>query len=232
MVALRDSQHSPSPHSECEAFTERTWEAQCQKTLERLKGLDIENPLSNQLDESTSTSLTESGRLKHFQWAWNQLELLTSINTLHRHLASSERKASAKNEPAIQNNAVANEIAAIMQDLRYNNLVQYLPGSTVALLVPVIATLMLNMRSVHERALAFQHFYQCMRVLDALGDTYFYAHTVREFFEDALGYGAIPAFDSAASVPSIVRYLLTREEENSLEAVWFKPGRQTVSHAI
>lgn len=134
---------------------------------------------------------------------------------------ASAPEASATHASAAQNCQVSIEIATIIQDLHQANLVLYLPATAVAFLVPVLGTLVLNMRSASFslRIGAFQRFYQCMRALDTLGKTYFSAQTVRLFFEGILGCGGSRLADVAAANPAFVRDLLTQHEVESLFSV-------------
>lgn len=222
----RDQQISPpspeSPNSQAgEEYTDCSWEEQCQKTLEGLHDLYATIVTTNHPEKSNSESSSQVGRLTYIQCAWNQLELLASISTVHRQLMASAPEASATHASAAQNFQVSIEIATIIQDLHQANLVPYLPATAVALLVPVLGTLVLNMRSASFslRIGAFQRFYQCMRALDTLGETYFSAQTVRLFFEGILGCGGSRLADVAAANPAFVRDLLTQHEVESLFSV-------------
>lgn len=228
-LTFSDFTSAPSPSSavleDCKEYTDSAWKGQSQKMLEVLQNLSttIHTTAYRPEEPSSGTSSQQKDKLRYLQCTWNQLELLTSISTIHRQLimTSSAPKGSAaeSTSSAAQNTQVVIEIANIIQDLHQRNLILYLPGTAIALLVPVLINLLSNMRSAScpTRTAAFQKFYQCMRVLDTLGETYFFAQTVRGFFEDALGYcGGERSISGAAAIPACVRDLFTQDEVESL----------------
>ncbi|EAW24605.1 fungal specific transcription factor domain-containing protein [Aspergillus fischeri NRRL 181] len=147
----------------------------------------------------------------------NRLPLISleefNIGTLHREAGSPRFQGLSL--PRAQYGQVICEMPSILQDLNQLGLVQYLPTSTVALLVPVLARLVLDFKANNGcmGIETFERFYQGMQVLGTLGDIYSFAVTVRRFFEGTLHGGKQGS--SYVSMPSAIRNLLTKKEQDA-----------------
>ncbi|RHZ49044.1 fungal specific transcription factor domain-containing protein [Aspergillus thermomutatus] len=183
---------------------------------EAFQGLEAwckELPVELQYEPLRSEDLGHATKLLHVQRAWIRVIFLATIGTLHREAGSPRFQGLSL--PRAQYGQVICEMSSILQDLNQLGLVQYLPTTTVALLVPVLARLVLDFKA-NTGCMGietFERFYQGMQVLGTLGDVYSSAVTVRRFFEGTLHGGKQGS--SYVSMPSAIRNLLTKKEQDA-----------------
>jgi hypothetical protein len=160
------------------------------------------------LDHATTT------RFLHVQRSWIRVLFLATIGTLHRQSMAIQRKdpsSPSLNHLHPQYDAVTSQIASILQELNQLCLVQHLPTTTVALLVPVLLrqVLVFGTHTGPAQVEAFELFYKAMQVLGTLGDVYSCAGVVRRFFEETLRGGGV-------AIPTAIQSLLTEDECGAL----------------
>ncbi|KAG2002723.1 hypothetical protein GB937_009593 [Aspergillus fischeri] len=181
----------------------------------RLSGKELASNFARLLQRSMEGSVPGFGSCHklHVQRAWIRVIFLATIGTLHREAGSPRFQGLSL--PRAQYGQVICEMPSILQDLNQLGLVQYLPTSTVALLVPVLARLVLDFKANNGcmGIETFERFYQGMQVLGTLGDIYSFAVTVRRFFEGTLHGGKQGS--SYVSMPSAIRNLLTKKEQDA-----------------
>lgn len=119
--------------------------------------------------------------------AWLKLVFLTAYRVLHEqtHSTSREERDNEKVRLAIQ------QIAMIAEDLDRLNQTRTLPSSSVGILLPVLPILMTDIKRApsEECAVSFRFFYQCIKVLETLGETYVLAEITASFFQSVLAEG-------------------------------------------
>ncbi|KAL3450262.1 fungal-specific transcription factor domain-containing protein [Aspergillus insuetus] len=177
VLALRDAQgttpSSPGliPPSRCSI----------EETARRLERWSNELPVRVQYAPLRAEDLDfATTRLLHVQRSWIRVLFLATIGTLHRQgLSSATIHSHGRSSPALNRlhphyESVANEIPSILQELNQLCLVQHLPTTTVALLVPVLLrqVLVFGTHTGPAQVEAFELFYKAMQVLGTLGDVY------------------------------------------------------------
>lgn len=186
-----------------------TWTEQFGKTLE---GLHMWRARTSwELDSlGLSKEAGQYSNVAHVHIAWVRLVFLATLSTLYRQNASINMPVEGISGES--NRQVLGEISSITQELHALGLVQLLPTTIVALLVPVLAMHFADLRSSCRtmQMTGFQSFYRCMAVLASLKDTYSSAIAVHRFFENSLDN--IGNVSSSRVVPSMIRDLLTQKE--------------------
>ncbi|KAL4890595.1 fungal-specific transcription factor domain-containing protein [Aspergillus ambiguus] len=108
-------------------------------------------------------------------------------------------------------------IALVAEGLYRADAIHYLPTTTVGLLLPVLAIHILNIRSgsPDQWAIGFKSFYQCMRVLEQLGEVYMLAESMVAYFENAICGFNKTKDDKNVSTPRLLEEVLTSAELKS-----------------
>ncbi|KAL3428968.1 fungal-specific transcription factor domain-containing protein [Aspergillus tetrazonus] len=168
-------------------------------------------------------------RIIHVQRAWIEVIYLAALATLHREAARGPDSGFTKKErlghlddvPDIPYTKIISDMTGVLEDLNHRGLVQYLPTSTVAVLVPVLLRLVMQLAGAMAGAAssnpmiqvrAFEQFYRGMQVLSTLGEVYASAREVQAFFEGLLRRGN-------EAMPDGVRSLLTRNEQKEFASM-------------
>jgi hypothetical protein len=192
-------------------------------------------------------NLSEGERTLFAYRAWLKMLFLAASGALHRQnpqqLTLSDADVDA-DSPEPQTHAqetglhsVTRSIAGVAEGLHQLDLVHCLPTTTVGLLMPVLATHFMNIRSEtpHLWRNAFQSLYQCMKVLEKLGEVYMLAESMATFFQAAI-CGDADAHDPVGGGPSrsglerdfLERILTSAEMETFAQLV----GRKEASLAV
>ncbi|KAF9894425.1 hypothetical protein FE257_007928 [Aspergillus nanangensis] len=152
--------------------------------------------------------------------AWLKLLVLNASSAIPRRRSaqksippSTEETEALLSERQVQ--ASMRAIALVAEELHRVNAIHYLPTTTVGLLLPVLAIHVLNIRagSPDLWAIGFQSFYQCMRVLDKLGEVYMLAESMAAYFETAIcNYDGVKGEGGGVSTPQLLEEVLTSAE--------------------
>lgn len=212
-LLVRDHQEKHRCQGSLESSKDPGWEA-----LQGLQAWCEELPVELQYAPLQSGNLDHATKLLHIQRAWIRVIFLATIGTLHRESQSPSLQVLSLS--GVQYENIIRETSSILQDLNHLGLVQYLPTTTVALLVPVLARQVLRFKDSTGciGIEAFERFYQGMRVLGTFGEVYPSAVTVQRFFEGALRSAKQ---GPNISMPSAIRNLLTEEEQNEFASSAF-----------
>lgn len=142
-------------------------------------------------------SLSEGERALFAYRAWLEMIYLAASGALHRQNQAQSQK-SVQSESNLNPNptnpsgdgihSVTQSIAGVADGLNQLDLVHCLPTTTVGLLTPVLATHFMNIRSETPDLWrnAFQSLYQCLKVLEKLGEVYELAESMAGFFQAAI----------------------------------------------
>jgi hypothetical protein len=196
-------------------------------------------------------NLSEGERTLFAYRAWLKMLFLAASGALHRQnpqqLTHVDADANSQ-EPETQTqthiqtqetglHSVTRSIAGVAEGLHQLDLVHCLPTTTVGLLMPVLATHFMNIRSETPDLWrnAFQSLYQCMKVLEKLGEVYMLAESMATFFQAAI-CGDADAHDPVGGGPSrsglerdfLGRILTSAEMETFAQLV----GRKEASLAV
>ncbi|KAL2850643.1 fungal-specific transcription factor domain-containing protein [Aspergillus pseudoustus] len=127
--------------------------------------------------------LSEGERTLFAYRAWLKMLFLAASGALHRQNPQQINDAQEKGL-----HSVTRSIAGVAEGLHQLDLVHCLPTTTVGLLMPVLATHFMNIRSETPDLWrnAFQSLYQCMKVLEKLGEVYMLAESMATFFQSAI----------------------------------------------
>lgn len=145
-----------------------------------------------------TAALSEGERALFAYRAWLEMIYLAASGALHR-----QNQAQSQNEKSLQSggggdsttnpsgddiHSVTQSIAGVADGLNQLDLVHCLPTTTVGLLTPVLATHFMNIRSETPDLWrnAFQSLYQCLKVLEKLGEVYELAESMAGFFQAAI----------------------------------------------
>lgn len=212
-LLVRNHQEKHRCQGSLESSKDPGWEA-----LQGLQAWCEELPVELQYTPLQSGNLDHATKLLHIQRAWIRVIFLATIGTLHRESQSPSLQILSLS--GVQYENIIRETSSILQDLNHLGLVQYLPTTTVALLVPVLARQVLRFKDSTGciGIEAFERFYQGMRVLGTFGEVYPSAVTVQRFFEGALRSAKQ---GPNISMPSAIRSLLTEEEQNEFASSAF-----------
>lgn len=139
------------------------------------------------------TALSEGERALFAYRAWLEMIYLAASGALHRQnqaqsqksLQSGDSSSEPTNACADGIRSVTQSIAGVADGLDQLDLVHCLPTTTVGLLTPVLATHFMNIRSETPDLWrnAFQSLYQCLKVLEKLGEVYELAESMAGFFQ-------------------------------------------------
>ncbi|KAL2868937.1 fungal specific transcription factor domain-containing protein [Aspergillus lucknowensis] len=131
-------------------------------------------------------SISEGERALFAYRAWLKMIFLAASGALHRQNSQDLADYDDTQETDLQ--SVTQSIAGVAEGLHQLDLVHCLPTTTVGLLMPVLATHFMNIRSETPDLWrnAFQSLYQCMKVLEKLGEVYTLAESMATFFQSAL----------------------------------------------
>ncbi|KAL5357616.1 fungal-specific transcription factor domain-containing protein [Aspergillus floccosus] len=154
--------------------------------------------------------------------AWLKLLFLNASSAIPRHQSalrsttpSSESETEAEtllSEQRVQ--SAMRAIALVAEGLYRADAIHYLPTTTVGLLLPVLAIHILNIRSgsPDQWAIGFKSFYQCMRVLEQLGEVYMLAESMVAYFEKAICSYNDPKDATSVNTPRLLEEVLTSAE--------------------
>jgi hypothetical protein len=155
-------------------------------------------------------NLSEGERTLFAYRAWLKMLFLAASGALHRqspqrltHVdADTDHQESQTQAPETGLHSVTRSIAGVAEGLNQLDLVHCLPTTTVGLLMPVLATHFMNIRSETPDLWrnAFQSLYQCLKVLEKLGEVYMLAESMATFFQAAI-CGDADAGDPARGGP-------------------------------
>ncbi|KAI3058779.1 transcriptional regulator family: Fungal Specific TF [Aspergillus niger] len=176
---------------------------------------DLRYPLERSAQHSSANKPAES-RIIYVQRAWLAVIYLTALGTLHREAARElVSDSTERGSPGVLPGTytkIASDTIGILENMNYRGLVQYLPTSTVAILVPVLLNRVIDLGGATDgsdpliQTQNFGQFYRGMQVLATLGEVYPSAKDIQIFFEGMLWRGDEP-------MPVVVRGLLTRVEQ-------------------
>ncbi|KAL2848279.1 fungal-specific transcription factor domain-containing protein [Aspergillus pseudodeflectus] len=165
-------------------------------------------------------NLSEGERTLFAYRAWLKMLFLAASGALHRqspqrltHVdADTDHQESQTQAPETGLHSVTRSIAGVAEGLHQLDLVHCLPTTTVGLLMPVLATHFMNIRSETPDLWrnAFQSLYQCLKVLEKLGEVYMLAESMATFFQAAI-CGDADAGDPARGGPVPGRSGLERD---------------------
>ncbi|KAL2815065.1 fungal-specific transcription factor domain-containing protein [Aspergillus cavernicola] len=143
-------------------------------------------PADIQYRAPPSRSLSEGERALFAYRAWLKMIFLAASGALHRQNSQKPLQSDESGESNLH--SVTRSIAGVAEGLHQLNLVHCLPTTTVGLLTPVLATHFMNIRSETPDLWrnAFQSLYQCMKVLEKLGEVYMLAESMAAFFQSAI----------------------------------------------
>ncbi|KAL4864355.1 hypothetical protein BDV12DRAFT_176357 [Aspergillus spectabilis] len=133
-----------------------------------------------------SSHLSEGERALFAYRAWLKMLYLAASGALLRQ--RSQKSLNSPSSPETGLHSVTNSIAGVAEGLHQPDLVHCLPTTTVGLLMPVLATHFMNIRSETPDLWrnAFQSLYQCLKVLEKLGEVYALAESMAAFFQSAI----------------------------------------------
>ncbi|KAL4877744.1 hypothetical protein BJY04DRAFT_197160 [Aspergillus karnatakaensis] len=136
--------------------------------------------------EPPSQPLSEGERALFAYRAWLKMLYLTASRAQHRQNPQSSMPSPNSPEASLQ--SLTNSIASIAEGLHQHDLIHCLPTTTVGLLMPVLATHFMNIRSETPDLWqnAFQSLYQCLKALEKLGEVYALAESMATFFQSAI----------------------------------------------
>ncbi|KAL3463604.1 fungal-specific transcription factor domain-containing protein [Aspergillus heterothallicus] len=127
--------------------------------------------------------LSKGERMLFAYRAWLKMLFLAASGALHR---QNPQRINDTQETGLH--SVTRSIAGVAEGLHQLDLVHCLPTTTVGLLTPILATHFMNIRSETPDLWrnAFQSLYQCMKVLEKLGEVYMLAESMATFFQSAI----------------------------------------------
>ncbi|KAL2818658.1 fungal-specific transcription factor domain-containing protein [Aspergillus granulosus] len=152
--------------------------------IQALEDWQANLPLAIQY-HAPSSYLSEGERMLFAYRAWLKMLFLAASGALHRQ--NPQQKTDTDPEgTSLQ--SLSRSIVGVAEGLHQLDLVHCLPTTTVGLLMPVLATHFMNIRSETPDLWrnAFQSLYQCMKVLEKLGEVYMLAESMATFFQSAI----------------------------------------------
>lgn len=167
----------------------------CCRDLLEIWHADLPPDLQHQSPPPTTT-LSDIEKPVFAYRAWLRLVFLNALSALHRHqtglrrshtpILSLESLLHDLSDRQIQ--STMRSIATVAEELYQVDAIHYLPTTTVGLLLPVLTIHVLYIRSEKPDMwiAGFRSFYQCMKVLQKLGEVYFLAESMASFFESAI----------------------------------------------
>ena len=173
-------------------------------------------PPEVQYQPPSAPSLPEVEKPLFVHRAWLNMIFLAASSALHRHQTS--RKVT---NPSISVESLLRDlsrsqvqdatqaIATVAEGLGRVDAIHYLPTTTVGMLLPVLTIHILTIRSGQPDTWveAFWSFYQCMKVLEQLGEVYASAESMASFFKST-----VCGDQSDAGMPALLKTVLTSAE--------------------
>ncbi|CAG7939766.1 unnamed protein product [Penicillium nalgiovense] len=153
--------------------------------INALNGWQANLPSNIQYRAPSSQSLSEGEKALFMYRAWLKMIFLAASRALHRH-NSIFSNAEEFQEAGLQ--SITQSMAGIAEHLHQLDLVSCLPTTTVGLLIPVLAMHLMNIRSGMPNLWnnAFKSLYQCIKILEELGEVYIMAESMATFFQSTI----------------------------------------------
>ncbi|KKK18225.1 hypothetical protein ARAM_002973, partial [Aspergillus rambellii] len=180
--------------------------------IQALENWQANLPSDIQYQAPESPVLSEGDRSLFAYRAWLEMIFLAASGALHRQRLGTQEyhpwhEQESPPERGIQR--ITQSMAVVAEGLHELDLVHCLPTTTVGLLMPVLATHIMNIRSDSPDLWgnAFRSFYQCMKVLEKLGEVYMLAESMASFFQSAIcgdKDGEINAAGSSTGTPGLL----------------------------